>query len=151
MAKNTFVIKANISEEAYKATRDISRYDAATQERIKNTIRKKTDEVFAETLRGVHSHTGNLAKSIKEEYHTDGNRASGTVMANAPHAHLIEFGHAGGTVIPIRRKALTPGGDGWFFKHAVLPAQEAHPFMRPAIDKVRPSIEEEIRKDIVND
>ena len=151
MAKRPFYIKADISEEAYKATRNISRYDKATQERIKATIREKTDEVFNEALRRVHSYTGNLASSIKQEYNTEGNRASGRVQADAPHAHLLEFGHAGGVAVPIRKKALAPGADGWFFKWAIIPAQPAHPFMKPAIDKVRPSIEEAIRKDIDHD
>lgn len=151
MAKSSFYIRANVSDEVYKAISDISRYDQETQDKLKNIVKEKTDLVFTYALQGIRIYTGFLAKSIEHEYSTGIHRASGKVFTKAPHGHLLEFGHNGGLIITIRRKALRAGADGWFMHRAVARHQSAHPFMKPAMDRVRPDIEADVKAAIAND
>lgn len=63
-------------------------------------------------------------------------------------AHLIELGTKGSVEIPVKKKALHPGADGWFMAKAIIPYRAAKPFMKPAMDTVRPTIESAI-KDVI--
>jgi hypothetical protein len=147
----TFYVKTNLEGCVYKAISDISKYDDETKQQLSDVVQEKTDEIFTEAVHGVKIHTGNLAAGIEHSYDLTPEHATGKVVAKAPHSHLIEYGHRGGLVIPIRKKALAPGGDGWFMAHAVIPGQPAHPFMGPAADKVRPSLEAAVKEAVDHD
>jgi hypothetical protein len=151
MSKSSFYIRANISDEVYKAISNIGQYDDKTRENLKKIIKEKTDLVFTNALSKVNIHTGNLSKSIHHDYSSGANLASGKVYADAPHGHLLEFGHKGGLVLPVKRRALSPGADGWFMHRVVVPYQQAHPFMKPALDQVRPTIEDDVKAVITHD
>jgi HK97 gp10 family phage protein len=148
---SAFKVYANISDAVYKSLAQISRYDEATQQRLKDIVRDKTSQVYKLAVTGVRKRTGKLAASIKMEVNTTGTKAVGKVMAKSPHARMLEFGHRGAVVVPIRRKALAPGADGWFMAKAVLPYQAAHPFMKPAIDAVRPGLEAAVKEAVTHD
>ena len=66
-------------------------------------------------------------------------------------AHLVEFGAVATVSIPTHKKAMKPGGQGWFMAKAIIPKRAPHPFMQPAIDIVRPTIREAIKEAIVRD
>lgn len=44
------IVKANISEEVYKALVKIDRFNSATQESIRKVVRAKTSEVYRLTI-----------------------------------------------------------------------------------------------------
>lgn len=71
--------------------------------------------------------TGKLRKSIKAQKSKRKKEGESVWLARAtaPHAHLIEYGHA----------AVTPGGD-------LTGHVPAHPFMQPAVDSVMPDAEQ---------
>lgn len=144
-------IRANLEECTYKAISDISKYDDETKERLQNAVRDGTDAIADAAIKNVSIHTGKLAASIQHDYDLTPEHATGKVVAKAPHAHLIEFGHRGGLVLPIRKKALAPGGDGWVIAHATLPTQPAHPFMKPAVDQVQPDFDAKLKEAIDHD
>ncbi|WP_196602160.1 HK97-gp10 family putative phage morphogenesis protein [Pectinatus frisingensis] len=139
-------IYANIEEGVFKATAQIEKYDAATQEKIKAAIKNGTTAVFEQAVRNAPmSATGNLKKGIKMETNTNYSYASGIVKSTAPHSHLVEFGTRRRIVYPVRRKAMVINGH--FVKGYVNNgAMPKKPFLRPAIDKERPGIEESIKK-----
>ena len=144
-------IRANLEECTYKAISDISKYDDETKQRLQNVVRDKTDALADAAIKNVHVLTGKLMAGIQREYDLTPEHATGKVIAKAPHSHLIEFGHRGGLVIPVRKKALAPGGDGWFMSHAGIPAQPAHPFMQPAVDQVQPEFDAALKEAIDHD
>lgn len=142
---------ANLSDSVFKATARIDKYDAATQERIKAAIKNGTNAVFAEAVRlAPMGKTGNLKAGIKMELHNDYSHASGIVKSIAPHSHLVEFGTRQRYVTPIHRKALKINGHfvKGYINNGAMPKR---PFMRPAIDKIRPSIEDGVRRAIEGD
>lgn len=148
---SAFKVYANISDAVYKSLAQISRYDEATQQRLKDSVREKTGQTYKLAVSNARKRTGELAASIEMQVNTEGRKAVGKVIAKAPYAHLLEYPHKGAVIIPVRKKALAPGADGWFMAKAVLPYQAAHPFMKPAIDAVRPGIEEAVREAIKHD
>lgn len=144
-------IRANLDECTYKAISDISKYDDKTKARLQHVVKQNTDAIADAAIKNIHVHTGNLMAGIQREYDLTPEHATGKVIAKAPHSHLIEFGHRGGLVLPIRKKALAPGGDGWFMSRAVVPAQPARPFMRPAVEQVQPEFDAALKEAIDND
>ena len=109
-----------------------------------------TGRVFEGAVSRVPKKTGKLASSIKQEFRPTPHGLQGYVKAMDPIAHIIEFGAAGSVVIPIRKKALHPGAEGWFAAHAIIP-QRAHPFMKPAMDAVRPELERAVKEAVDHD
>jgi len=72
--------------------------------------------------------TGNLKRGIVSKTYSDYKEAAALVMINygrAPHAHLVEFGHAGKNPAP------------------------PHPFFRPAWDDDKQKIEEDIKQELL--
>lgn len=141
-------VKADISKEVYKAMSDIAAYDKQTQDGIRNVVREKTGEVFTLAVQTAPSRKGNLKASIKETITNTTKGAQGIVSTDDPVAHLVEFGAKGTVEIPVRKKALHPGADGWFMAKAIIPYRTPKPFMKPSIDRVRPSIEAAV-KDVI--
>lgn len=142
MAK--FIVKADLSAKTFKALADIHQYSEATQQELRRVVHDKTQEVYEAAVHNAPYRTGKLRTSIRMGV----KGAVGTVYTNYPTAHLIEYGAKGAVVVPIRRKALHPGADGWFMAKAVIPYRSAKPFLKPAMDKVRPSIESAIKEAI---
>lgn len=142
MAK--FIVKADLSAKMFRALADIHQYNEATQQELRRIVHDKTQEVYETAVHNAPYRTGKLRASIR----MDVEGAMGTVYTNYPIAHLIEYGAKGAVVVPIRRKALHPGADGWFMAKAVIPYRSAKPFLKPAMDKVRPSIESAIKEAI---
>lgn len=138
-------VKADISNATYKAMRDIHNYNSETQERIKEVTRDKTHEVLTVAIQLAPYRTGKFKATIREEIKTHSQGIYGRVFTNSPVAHLIEFGTKGHVVMPKKKKALVPGAAGWFMTNATIPAISAKPFMKPAMDKVRPTIEGAIK------
>lgn len=150
MAKS-FWVSTNITAEVKKALGDIAKYDAATRQRLDGVIRDMTGRVFEGAVSRVPKKTGKLAGSIKQEFRTTPHGLQGYVKAMDPIAHIIEFGAAGSVVIPTRKKALHPGAEGWFAAHAIIPQRAAHPFMKPAMDAVRPELERTVKEAVDHD
>lgn len=150
MAKS-FWVSTNITAEVKKALGDITKYDAATRQRLDGVIRDMTGRVFEGAVSRVPKKTGKLAGSIKQEFRTTPHGLQSYVKAMDPIAHIIEFGAAGSVVIPTRKKALHPGAEGWFAAHAIIPQRVAHPFMKPAMDAVRPELERAVKEAVDHD
>lgn len=110
-----------------------------------------TGRVFEGAVSRAPKKTGKLAGSIKQEFRQGRNGLQGYVKAMDPIAHIIEFGAAGSVVIPIRKKALHPGAEGWFAAHVVIPQRAAHPFMKPSMDAVRPDLETAVMEAVNHD
>lgn len=141
-------VKANISDEVYKAMSQIGQYNQKTQEGIRQVVRDKTNEVYKISVQLAPMKTGNLKANIKESISNSAEGTQGIVESNDPVAHLIELGTKGSVEIPVKKKALHPGADGWFMAKAIIPYRAAKPFMKPAMDTVRPTIESAI-KDVI--
>lgn len=150
MAKS-FWVSTNISSEVRKALGDITKYDEDTQKRLDDVVRDMTGKVFDEAVRLVPKKSGKLAASIRQEFKPTARGLQGYVKAMDHVAHLIEYGANGAIVVPYRKKALHPGATGWFAAHAVIPRRQPHPFMKPAMDKVRPTLESAVREAVTSD
>lgn len=150
MAKS-FWVHTNISEEVRKALGDITQYDEATRQRLTDVIRGKTGDVFNKAVQMAPKPTGHLASTIVEEFQPTAHGLQGFVKAKSHVAHLVEFGARGTVVVPVRKKALHPGASGWFAAHATIPQRAAHPFMKPAVDAVIPSLESAVREAVNHD
>lgn len=133
-------VYSNLSDEVFKVLRNIKQYDEETQKNIRSAVRDGTKEVLAEAIRRAPMRTGKLKASITMSFDYD--KSMGIVRAKSPVAHLIEYGTRAVTITPQMRKALEINGK--FAAYANIPAKAAHPFMRPAIEKVRPDIEKKI-------
>ena len=125
-------LRTNLDEETFRAVADITQFDALTQERLRDVIRQKAAEVQQRAITMAPKNTGRLASEIKL-------------------GHLVEFGAVATVSIPTHKKAMKPGGQGWFMAKAIIPRRAPHPFMQPAIDIVRPTIREAIKEAIVRD
>ncbi len=150
MAK-TFWVTTNVTAEVKKALGDVTKYDKDTQQRLDGVVRDMTDRVFKEAVSRVPKKSGKLASSIKQEFRPTPHGLQGYVKAMDHLAHIIEFGAAGAVVVPARKKALHPGAAGWFAAHAIVPRRTAHPFMRPAMDAVRPDLEKAVKEAVDRD
>lgn len=150
MAK-TFWVTTNVTGEVKKALGDVTKYDKDTQQRLDGVVRDMTGRVFKEAVSRVPKKSGKLASSIKQEFRPTPHGLQGYVKAMDHIAHIIEFGANGAVVVPVRRKALHPGAAAWFAAHAVVPRRQPHPFMKPAMDKVRPALEAAVKEALRND
>ena len=151
MARKSFWVSTNLSSEVRKAVGDITKYDEATQKKLDDVIRDMTGQVFDEAVSLAPKSSGKLAASIKQEFTLGDKGRRGYVKATDHVAHLIEFGANGAVVVPVRRKALHPGAAAWFAAHAVVPRRQPQPFMKPAMEKVRPALEAAVKEALRND
>ena len=144
-------IKTNLDDVTFKATADLSKFNDLTKERIRDVVRQKAAEVQAKAIELVPKDTGKLASQIHLEFVNAEKTTAAKVYTKNKIAHFIEYGAGGAVIVPKKKKTLAPGATGWFMAKAVIPARAAHPFMKPAIDFVRPSIESAIKEAIVRD
>lgn len=144
-------LRTNLDEEAFRAVADITQFDALTQERLRDVIRQKAAEVQQRAITMAPKNTGRLASEIKLEFVNTEKTSAARVYTKNKVAHLVEFGAVATVSIPTHKKAMKPGGPGWFMAKAIIPKRAPHPFMQPAIDIVRPTIREAIKEAIVRD
>lgn len=140
-----FLIKADLETKAFKALKDIRQYDEATQREIRQVVQDKTQELLGTVMQNAPQNTGQLRRSIWMSVRG----AVGSVYVSDPVGHLLEYGTRGAVEIPVKKKALHPGGDGWYMAKAVIPPLQAQPFMSPAMAKVRPTINEALKRAVL--
>ena len=141
-------IKTNLADVTFKATADLSKFHDLTKERNRDVVRQKAAEVQDKAIELVPKDTGKLASQIHLEFVNSEKSTAAKVYTKNKIAHFIEYGTGGAVIVPKKKKALAPGATGWFMAKAVIPARAAHPFMKPAIDFRRPSIEAAVKEAI---
>ena len=123
-------------------------------ENLLKSLSERSPEVYAEELEkaarnvetdaksNVNDKTGQIRSSIILKKYAGQKSVSFTVSAggiNAPHAHLVEFGHR---IITDGQTINIPGvGFRKLKKGEVLGDVPAHPFLRKAFDENKTSIE----------
>lgn len=137
-----FTIRADISSATYRATADIDRYSASAQAGIRKAIADGVRATHAAAVaKAPYGPTGNLKAGIKMEI----KGSYGEVKSTAPHSHIVEFGTGPRITAPRRKKALLINGN--FVRGDIYNGKmPAKPFMRPAIEQERPSIEAKIEE-----
>lgn len=98
--------------------RNVSRWQGKKMQQVKELVKKTAQNIKRNARRRVPVKTGRLRKSIVVHY--DRTKTAAFVRAVAPHAHLVEFGTAGG-----------------------MPAR---PFMQPAFDGQKSKYEQALNK-----
>jgi HK97 gp10 family phage protein len=93
---------------------NLDKYDGKTALKIENQIQESTRNIRRGVLSRIHDVSGYLRKHTTSNFNRL--KLEGVVREKAPHAHLVEFGHAG-----------------------PAPAPE-HPTMRPAFEEERPNL-----------
>ena len=117
MGKKSFYV--NLATPGLKKVlKNIERYDAETQAKLRTAVRTTTSDVLKGSIHRAPIRTGMIKENITMEY--DSTKNIGVVKAKSPHAHLIEYGHAG----PTPESKRTP----------------EHPFMRPAYEQSKPGL-----------
>lgn len=145
--KATFIVKADISQAVFNCLRQLDSYDKRTSDSIRKIVKDSTENVFAGAVQRVPVRTGALKKSIRMRFEDTPTNTVGVVYTKEPTAHLVENGAGPIPVLmPVKKKALHPGGSGYFFTRANIPARKAHPFMKPAMDAERPRFEAKVRE-----
>lgn len=145
--KATFIVKADISQAVFNCLRQLDSYDKRTSDSIRKIVKDSTANVFAGAVQRVPARTGALKKSIRMRFEDTPTNTVGVVYTKEPTAHLVENGAGPVPVLmPVKKKALHPGGSGYFFTRANIPARKARPFMKPAMDAERPRFEAKVRE-----
>jgi phage gpG-like protein len=131
---------------------------------LPETIRPKLDETvmrLGRMLQGTVKHdwlrgprpsrlgivTGRLANSIAVRFESTATAITATVGTNVPYGVMWETtGKPAQTIRPKRAKALRfeIGGEVLFRKSVTIPAQPPRPFLKPALQQLRPRIITEI-------
>lgn len=149
--KATFIVKADVSQAVYNCLRKLDAYDQKTSDNIRKIVKDSTANVFAGAVQRVPVRTGALKKSIRMRFEDTPTNTVGVVYTKEPTAHLVENGAGPVPVLmPVKKKALHPGGSGYFFTRANIPARKARPFMKPAMDAERPRFEAKIKRAVTN-
>jgi HK97 gp10 family phage protein len=101
----TFTVRVNMGSVISKAVRDIDKYDAEKQGRIRKVIADGTKAVRDRAVQTApKGPTGRLRKGIKSSVVGDGRE--GIVTSTAPHSPLVELGTDVRVTLPRRAKAL---------------------------------------------
>jgi phage gpG-like protein len=131
--------------ELNQAVKQISAYDSRTAQRVENQVQKSTKNIGNGARQRVPVRSGDLKKSISTRF--DSRSITGYIAAKKPYAHLVEFGHKGGTARPDTKKALKipwAGGMGVggenFAASADIPSVRERPYMRPAFENEKPNL-----------
>lgn len=133
------------NSEITKALKSIGIYDGKARMAASKVLQNATRRIKNGAVRRVAVRSGELKRSIKSNYSDD--KLVGIIRAKSPHAHLVEFGHKGGTVKPKKRKAMKIG-ENTFAANAVLPTVKAKPFIIPAFEAEASQIVRDIRNAI---
>lgn len=143
----SFKIYADIDHAVYKATADISKYSAETGQKIRAAVEHGCEAIKSDAIRAAPGGpTGNLKAGITMDMSPRG--AYGVIKSTAQHSHLVEFGT--GVRIAMNKpknhkRAMVINGD-YVRGMIVTGKMAARPFMRPAVEKEKPKIEEDIKK-----
>jgi hypothetical protein len=136
-----FYVSISGIKEVRDTLRQIDKYDADVQAKLRNAVKTSTDNVAMGARRRVHVRSGKLIKGIQPTY--DANTNVGEVHAKSPHAHLVEFGHKGTTESHKRWRALHAGRFGHFAK-VDIPDVKPHPFLTPALEAEKSNLIKEV-------
>lgn len=115
-----FTVRVNMGSVISKAVRDIDKYDADRQKRIRKVIADGTKAVRDRAAQTApKGASGKLRKGIKSSLVGDGRE--GQVTSTAPHSALVEYGTDLRVTMPRRKKALrfTWKGKVWFVRKAI--------------------------------
>lgn len=134
--------------EISKCIRAIKTYDGKARLGAEKVLQNATRRIAGGARRRVAVASGTLKKSIKSGFSKS--KLVGVVRANAPHAHLVEFGANAAIVKAKKGKALkTVVADGYkYFKTARIPKRKARPFIVPAFNAEAPKIVDELKKEL---
>lgn len=123
--------------------------DKVVQKIERGALKKALQPIFDQMLSLIPvGETGNLANSAKIVTRTRKGRISGRIQVNAPHAHLVEYGHRmvahDGREVQVSSTGTT----------RVDPSPTPRGFARPALDSggsqavetLRSAVEEELKK-----
>ena len=143
-----FSVHVNMGEIISKAARDIDKYDAEKQKKIRKVIADGTKDTKIKAVQlAPKGPTGNLKKGIKD--HLVGDGREGIVMSTAPHSHLVEYGTDPRITYPIRKKALKitwNGKTGWargYISSGKMPARHV---LKRAAEREWPKIVQSMEK-----
>lgn len=137
-----FKINVRLDDVVFRATADISKYDKATQDKIKAAIADGIKTVYEEAVNRAPKRTGALIEGIKME--TKG--AHGVVKSTSPLSYIIEYGSGPRIASPLHAKAMLINGD--FVRGHVVSMAPERPFMRPAAEAGKPKIEAAVKEAI---
>lgn len=135
-----FKISMNLDDMTFRATADISKYDKATQDKIKQVIADGTKDVYEAAVTKAPAGTGELRKGIK----MDVKGAHGSVKSTSSLSHIVEYGTGIRIAAPLRARAMTINGD--FVKGHVTSVMPEKPFMRPAAEEGKTKIESAMKE-----
>lgn len=137
-----FTIKVNMGSVISQAIRDIDRFDAEKQKRIRKIIADGTKDVRDKAVeRAPRGPSGRLKKGIRDSIIHDGRE--GLVTSTAPHSALVEYGSNLRVTLPRRRKALKFTWKGkvvWVGGAIGTGRMPKRSFLKPAADRVWPKI-----------
>ena len=144
-----FSVHVNMGEIISKAARDIDKYDAEKQRKIRKVIADGTKDTKIRAVQmAPRGPTGNLKKGITDHLVSGGRE--GIVMSTAPHAHLVEYGTAGSRLTyPVHKKALKitwNGKTGWargYISSGKMPARHV---LKRAAEREWPQIVQSMEK-----
>ena len=137
-----FKLNIRLDDAVFRATADISKYDKATQDKIKAAIADGVKTVYEEAVSRAPKRTGSLIKGIKME--TKG--AHGVVKSTSPLSYITEYGSGPRIASPLHAKAMLINGD--FVRGHVVSMAPERPFMRPAAEAGKPKIEAAVKEAI---
>lgn len=137
-----FTIKVNMGSVISQAVRDIDKYDAQKQQKIRKVIADGTKAVRDRAVQTApKGPTGKLRKGIKSSLVGDGRE--GLVTSTAPHSALVEYGTDNRVTYPRKSKVLkfTWKGKVRYFR-SVLKSGKMKPqkFLKKAADSEWPHI-----------
>ena len=137
-----FAIKVNMGSIISQAVRDIDRFDAEKQKKIRKVIADGTKDVRDKAVElAPKGPSGRLRKGIKSSL-INGEK-EGIVTSTAPHSALVEFGSNVRVTLPRRKKALKFAWKGrtvWARGALNTGKMPRKPFLKPAAEKVWPKI-----------
>lgn len=137
-----FTIKVNMGSVISKAVRDIDKFDAEKQKKIRKVIADGTKDVRDKAMElAPKGPTGRLRKGVKSTL-VNGER-EGIVTSTAPHSALVEYGSNLRVTLPRRKKVLKftwKGKTVWARGAIGTGRMPKKPFLKPAADKVWPKI-----------
>lgn len=141
--KSVFQIQIKAGKALDTLASDINRYTEASQNAIKKAVQKGTIAIRDEAIRNSPYRTGALRRSISANYEANG--YVGVVKAKVQHAALVEFGTNERFAWNRKNHARIIGDD--FVRGTVSTgSMPKKPFLRPAYEKNKEAIFEEIRK-----
>ena len=127
---------------------NIAKYDTETQGKMRDAVRKSTENIMLGAKRRAPVRSGKLIRKINMKY--DGVKNEGCVSAKSPYAHLVEFGARSADEEPKSKSALHGGIIGGFAARVKIPKRREHPYLRPAFEAEKPNLVRSITEAVNN-